>query len=429
MEERNEAKMYPIVEDYLINKLTDLGFDKGISSNNAAKADLSLALYGSYIKPDVYCVGENEEGLYRISMAEGKTTYKGRELDGIIWQGISDQRFSHFVYIFFPKNEVSGSNIRRYLIQECSKFGLGLLLVDVSHARAEEIHHAELSPFLLDKNETEDFERNCLTARSKIRINLGKDTELERVHLATLRDLSILLKKGECWSRQNILIEAESILLPEYLKLERTGKKSSMAKYDFKVRRSVIGGDAQKFREIINRNLNTLLFFGLVVSSADKIELTPLGMIFANADRENKYSIESNEEIKNSLTYLLLTTPETRQMSDAIYNILTERAELPVWAKRKYCPNSSKCDRECGFRNSWTPEGQMFPTELKYSDENKKHNCEIGKESFDFDALTVSSLLYCSFGLPLPEKMKILISESTLVKQRGATHLWSLGFR
>ena len=200
-----------------------------------------------------------------------------------------------------------------------------------------------------------------------------------------------------------------------------------MAAYDFKVRRSVIGGDTQKFREVINRNLNALLFFGLIISSRDTIKLTPLGMIFANADRQNRHSIESSEEIRRFLTHLLLATPETKQLSGAIYDILTQIAELPVWARRKYCPNSGKCDRECGFRNQWAPEGQWFPIELEYNDESKKHRCKIDEKVFDFDTLTISSVLNCSLGLSLPEKLKILISESTMVKQRGSTHLWALG--
>ena len=101
-----EEDMYPIVEEYLKNKIKNIGFEINIFSGNASSVDLSLPLFGSHIKPDVYAVGEDKNGVFRIIMAEGKLTYKGRDLDGVIWQAMSDQRFSHFVYIFFPVNEL-----------------------------------------------------------------------------------------------------------------------------------------------------------------------------------------------------------------------------------------------------------------------------------------------------------------------------------
>ena len=424
-----EEDMYPVVEGYFRDKLRNLGFDQNILSSNASQTDLSLPLFGAYIKPDVYAVGENKDGISRISIGEGKLTYKGRDLDGVIWQGTSDQRFAHYVYVFFPKESINDSEVAvlNFLKQECNKFSLGLLLVDVRSKNVEEVLPADLSPFFLDKNSITDFEVNTLMVRNKIEMNLGVSKEAEYIHLTTLRDLSILLSRKEQWKESEIFTDIGIVLLPEYQNIEKSSKRSSIGKYDARVRNSIIEGDYEKFKEIMRRNLNTLLFFDLISISNDEIYVKPLCRVMATLDGDNKFYLKTNDKIEDLLTCLLLTTEGTKKLAEAIYDILEEHSEIPVWTRKGYCPKYNKCNRECGFKGKWTPEGQPFPDELKYDRAKKVHNCEISGESFEFDKLTVTSLLYCLYGLLLPEKSKILISESKLVKQKGKPHLWSLG--
>jgi len=423
-----EEDMYPIVEEYLKNKIKNIGFEINIFSGNASSVDLSLPLFGSHIKPDVYAVGEDKNGVFRIIMAEGKLTYKGRDLDGVIWQGISDQRFSHFVYVFFPKEELdSSSEAKEFIKKECKKHGLGLLSVDIKTHKCEELLSPKRSLFSLNEETIRDFEKNAILARDKIRMNFGKNKEIEYVHLTTLRDLAILLAKKEQWEEKD-LFEKGVIdnLLKEYQKIEKSGSKSSLRKYDAKVRNAIIGGDINKFKEIMKRNLRTLLFFDIITIRNDLIEVKPLCKIMASLDKANQYKSKCDKNLKQFLTCLLLTNEETKKLVEAIVNILRGRSSTPVWARKGYCPQSNKCKEKCGFKGDWTPEGQPFPEFLEYDPKTKKHTCKINGKPFEFDKYTVTSILYCSYKLNLPEKIKILISESTLINQRGGTHKWSL---
>lgn len=423
-----EEDMYPIVEEYLKNKLKNIGFGLNIFSGNASSVDLSLLLFGSYIKPDVYAVGEDENGIFRIIMAEGKLTYKGRDLDGVVWQAISDQRFSHFVYVFFPKEELdSSSEAKEFIKKECKKHGLGLLSVDIKAKKCEELLSPKMSPFSLNEESIRDFEKNAILARDKIRMNFGKNKELEYVHLTTMRDLAILLSQKKQWKEQD-LFEKGAIdnLLEEYKKIEKSGGKSSLRKYDAKVWKAIIDGDINKFKEIMKRNLRTLLFFDIIAIRNDLIEVKPLCKIMASLDKANQYKPKCDENLKQFLTYLLLNNEETKKLVDAIVNILEGHSPIPVWARKGYCPQSGECKEKCGFNSEWTSEGQPFPEFLEYDPTTKKHTCKINGKSFEFDKCTVTSILHCSYKLNLPERIKILISESTLINQRGRTHEWSL---
>lgn len=422
-----EEDMYPIVEEHFKSKLKDLGFELDILSGNASTTDLSLPLFGAYIKPDAYAIGEDKDGIYRILMGEGKLTYKGRDLDGVVWQGTSDQRFAHYVYLFFPRQELKDKMALEFIKQECAKLSLGLLLVDVSAKNVDEILSAEISPHLLDKSLIHEFERNVLFARNKIRMNLGVDKEVEYVHLATLRDLAILLSTKDQWTEKDVFSEIEDFLLPEYQEIEKSGKKSSMAKYAAKVHKSVISGDITKFKDIMKRNLNTLLFFDLVSISNDMVQVKPICKIMASLDESNKLSTKVSNDLRNFLTYLLLTSEETKKLAEAVYDLLKEYKELPVWARNGFCPEEKSCTRECGFRGKWAPGGQPFPDELKYESKKQVHKCQIDGRPFDFDRQFVTSILHCLYNLSLPAKIKIVISESTLVNQKGKPHKWSLG--
>lgn len=425
-----EEDMYPIVEEYIKNKLKDVGFELNIFSGNASSVDLSLPLFGAYIKPDVYAVGEDKNGLFRIFMGEGKLTYKGRDLDGIIWQGISDQRFSHFVYLFFPKEELdSNPTAKEFIKNECKNHGLGLLLVDLKTKKCDEILSPHISPFFLNENSIMDFEKNIIIARDKIRMNLGKNKEIEYVHLTTMRDLAILLSTQEQWKEQDLFGKGGKIedLLKEYHNIERNNMKSSIRKYDSKVWKAILSNnDVKKFKEIMNRNLKTLLFFDIITVRNGTIEIKPPCKIMASLDESNKYRSVCGKEIRQFLTHLLLTNKETRKLVEALYNILKQYPNLPVWARKGFCPQSNKCKERCGFKGEWTPEGQPFPEFLEYNPKTKKHTCMINGKPFDFDNPTVTSILYCSYKLNLPERIKILLSESTLINQKGRTHKWSL---
>ena len=429
MKNMKEEDMYLIVEEYLKNKLKNIGFELNIFSGNASSVDLSLPLFGSYIKPDVYAIGEDKNGIFRIIMAEGKLTYKGRDLDGVIWQGISDQRFSHFVYIFFPKEELE-SNIeaKKFIKKECRKYGLGLLSVDIKTNDSTEELSPQMSPFNLNEESIRDFEKNIILARDKIRMNFGKNKEIEYVHLTTMRDLAILLSQKKQWKEKDLFKSKGAIdnLLEEYQKIDGSGGKSSLRKYDAKVWKAIIDGDINKFKEIMKRNLRTLLFFDIIAIRNDIIEVKPLCKIMASLDKANQYKSKCDENLKQFLTYVLLTNEETKKLVDAIVNILRGHSPIPVWAKRGYCPQSVKCKEKCGFKGDWTPEGQPFPEFLEYDPKTKKHTCKIDGKSFEFDKCTVTSILHCSYKLNLPERIKILISESTLINQRGRTHEWSL---
>jgi len=284
-----------------------------------------------------------------------------------------------------------------------------------------------MSPFNLNEELIKDFEKNIILARDKIRMNFGKNKELEYVHLTTMRDLAVLLSQKKQWEEKDLFKSKGAIdnLLKEYQKIEKSGGKSSLRKYDAKVWKAIIDGDINKFKEIVKRNLRTLLFFDIIAIRNDLIEVKPLCKIMASLDKANQYKSKCDKNLKQFLTYLLLTNEETKKLVDAIVNTLEGHSPIPVWARKGYCPQSDKCKEKCGFKGDWTPEGQPFPEFLEYDPKTKKHTCKIDGK-FEFDKCTVTSILHCSYKLNLPERIKILISESTLINQRGRTHEWSL---
>ncbi len=461
-EKGKEEDLYKPVEEYFKEKLEKiflreifnkkLGDDKtgskprlNIYSGNASSGDLSLPLFGSYIKPDVYAVCEDEEsGIFRVMMGEGKLTYKGRDLDGVIWQGISDQRYSHFVYVFFPKKEFEGKTgleVMELLKEECERYGLGLLVVDTEQNKCEEVLSPRLSPFSTDENYMINFERNTLLARNKIRIiNFGFGKEIERVHLTTLRDLSILLSKRECWTVEELFGNTGIIeeLFEVYRRKEKSGEESSLRGYDPKVRKSIIEkGDKHKFKEIMKRNLETLRYFDIISCNREgQIEIKPLCKLMASLDKVNEYRSTLGENIQKFLAYLLLTNDKTRDLLEAIVKILNQHPNIPVWARKGDCPNYKKCKEKCGFRGNWYQEGQPFPESLKYDENTKEHICETNPSKvIKFNKCSVSSILHSLYNFDLSERLKILISESGLVKVEGKNgerkkgrepHRWAL---
>ena len=147
----------------------------------------------------------------------------------------------------------------------------------------------------------------------------------------------------------------------------------------------------------------------------------------ASLDESNIYRAACGKEIRQFLTILLLTHKETRKLVEPLYKVLKENPNLPVWARKKFCPQSNRCkNKKCAFNEGWSPEGQIFPDYLEYDLKTKKHKCEINGKPFYFNNPTVTSILYCTYNIRLPERIKILLSESTLINQRGKIHEWSL---
>lgn len=424
-----EKDMYPIVEDFFKEKLKNLKFNENILSGYAPSPDLFLSLYGAYIKPDVYTIGEDKDGIYRLIMGEGKITLKGRDLDGLIWQGTSDSRFSHYVYLFVPENELNGDMLE-FMKFECKKYGLGLLSIDITNKKInQEIIEAEISPYFLDKNTTYEFQKNILLVKNQILINLGVAKDAKYAHLATLRDLAILLCMKKQWNINDIFTKSENILLNKYKKRQW---KSSLDKYNPKVR-IAINGNIDKFKEIVQRNLDTLHFFDLLNKTIDVktnnlvIEIKPNLRVFASFDLQNKFSNEEGDYLRKFLTFLLLISEGTKKLTHTIYEILKSHKSLPVYASKRYCPKYRNCNRDCGFRGKWTIEGQKFYEGLEYNLQQQSHICDINGTKFSFNKKSVTSILYSKYKMNLPERLKILISESTLVEQEGRPHRWILG--
>ena len=132
----------------------------------------------------------------------------------------------------------------------------------------------------------------------------------------------------------------------------------------------------------MKRNLRTLLFLDIIVIRNDLIEVKPLCKIMASLDKDNQYKSKCDKNLRQFLTFLLLTNEETKKLVDAIVNILGQHPHIPVRTKKGDCPNFNKCKEKCGFKGDWTPEGEPFPEFLKYNPKTRKHICQINYKSF-----------------------------------------------
>lgn len=93
---------------------------------------ISLRIFGGTIRPDVFGVTNPTSKDFKIYMAEGKLSFRGRDFDVCKGQAITLQRFADYVYLFFPKvswdelDETEQSEV----LSECKNLKLGLLIVD-----------------------------------------------------------------------------------------------------------------------------------------------------------------------------------------------------------------------------------------------------------------------------------------------------------
>jgi len=93
---------------------------------------VSLRVFGGNIRPDVFGVTKPTSKDFKIYMAEGKLSFRGRNFDVCKGQAITLQRFADYVYVFFPKvswNELDETE-QSEVLSECKNLKLGLLIVD-----------------------------------------------------------------------------------------------------------------------------------------------------------------------------------------------------------------------------------------------------------------------------------------------------------
>lgn len=120
-----ETNLYDIVERFFKE-------EKECEKTGSAINPISLNLFGGTIYPDVFGISSPMSLDFKIFMAEGKRTLKGRTFDECKGQAISLQRFADYVYLFFPKDSWNqlDKEERSDIENECKILKLGLLLVD-----------------------------------------------------------------------------------------------------------------------------------------------------------------------------------------------------------------------------------------------------------------------------------------------------------
>ena len=142
-----EKDLYPIVYNYLDEKFT---FEEG---GSAEGRPINLSLFGTRIYPDIYGVS-GQGGNAIIVMGEGKRSLNGREFDICKGQGISLQRFSDYVYLFFPDTAWQALDMfeKEQCISECKHLKLGLLSVNLEKGSCEEICKPQVNKSLLNND-------------------------------------------------------------------------------------------------------------------------------------------------------------------------------------------------------------------------------------------------------------------------------------
>ena len=121
-----ESDLYETVENFFI---ADKDCEK---TGSEVSSPISLRIFGGTIRPDVFGVTNPSTKDFKIYMAEGKLSFRGRDFDICKGQAISLQRFADYVYVFFPKvswnelDEMEQSDV----LSECKNLKLGLLVVD-----------------------------------------------------------------------------------------------------------------------------------------------------------------------------------------------------------------------------------------------------------------------------------------------------------
>lgn len=129
-----EKELYPYVESFFRDKLNLETIDYDTSNT------LSVKLFGSGVRPDVYGINEDEKNKL-VVMAEGKWDFFGRNFDICKGQGVALQRFADKVYLFLSKEGWDGLNKKdqKQILSELTNWGLGLLVIDPQTSECEEL--------------------------------------------------------------------------------------------------------------------------------------------------------------------------------------------------------------------------------------------------------------------------------------------------
>lgn len=140
-----ESDLYDKVEDFFVK-------EKNCEKTGSATSfPLSLRVFGGTVYPDVFGICNPTEKDFQIYMGEGKISFRGRNFDVCKGQAISLQRFSDYVYLFFPKgswHELDKEE-KMNVETECKNLKLGLLIV--AKDSCHELVKAHPNPALLEE--------------------------------------------------------------------------------------------------------------------------------------------------------------------------------------------------------------------------------------------------------------------------------------
>ncbi|GBE18927.1 hypothetical protein BMS3Abin16_01537 [archaeon BMS3Abin16] len=363
---KHECEMYPLVKDFLIKKQECNEEKTGYTSEKKCLTDegktLSLALFGRSIEPDVYGIDDTKGIIY---LAEGKITHEGRSFDEAIVQGVTYQRFSHYVYVFFPI--IEDADILKHLKELCEEYGLGLLLIDYQR-QVEEIVTPKLSKFYGGNNWSITRD-NIKTAEEKITrlLLLGGVGKIGQVHLPILRDICYLLGEKVSWNNEEtfIIFLRKHTLLDKYRSQGLNGKESSLNLHDGSVKNPLLlkkiksrnnssrGATVEEvsdtFKKLITETLNTLEYLGLLKRDKESMNLTPQGINFRNVirgdNKQNLYRKEVVDTIQRTFISILLAKEEVEEEIRKMCEIIKSVEPQPRF--RFWC---DKCD----YKKDWT---------------------------------------------------------------------------
>jgi hypothetical protein len=149
-----EGEMYHYVLKYIIENHNVNPNTAGITSSAGIDSDtipkkFILRYLNRRVIPDVFGM-DHDKTIY---FCEGKVDPGGTSLDQAIAQGMTYQRFSHFVYLFFPRIYFEQNpGLRDIIIANLEEHGLGLLLVK-GDGDVEKVLPAKLSKYLKSSND------------------------------------------------------------------------------------------------------------------------------------------------------------------------------------------------------------------------------------------------------------------------------------
>ncbi|MCK4734994.1 MAG: hypothetical protein KAT65_21255, partial [Methanophagales archaeon] len=310
-----EGEMYRTVKNFLINKKSCSDQRTWFTYEDGAEdgKKLSLNLYGGEIEPDVYGVDEEKDIIY---LAEGKKDYRGRSLDEAIIQGVSYQRFAHYVYLFFPKHifeEEDAKDMLNHAKDLCKKNNLGLLFTEENENKEPKVEiEPKLSKFYGDEIYWKDFRKNAQETKGKIDklLLMGGEKKVGNVHLPIIRDVCNLLGEEMEWKKEIFIHHLYERTLKIYRNKGKDGEISSLACYDWRYKNPLLrklkgerekakekageGEIKEKFEKIVEEAIKTLIYFGLCEREEGKIKLTPEGVnlkkTIEESDKDNLYT-------------------------------------------------------------------------------------------------------------------------------------------